>query len=76
MKIPNSVIYVVGDVLGNWYYSHTKLDTLFEGNGFTGAPPERQKREQIYIRKSTSRNSLVLSESDTQTVVKHACYGW
>ena len=23
MKIPNSVIYLVGDVLGGWYYSHT-----------------------------------------------------
>jgi tetratricopeptide (TPR) repeat protein len=39
MKIPNSVIYVVGDVLGSWYYSHTKLNTLFGGNGFPGEPP-------------------------------------
>ena len=39
MKIPNSVIYVVGDVLGSWYYSHTKLNTLFGGAGFPGAPP-------------------------------------
>ncbi|MEN6490290.1 MAG: hypothetical protein ABFD66_15660 [Smithella sp.] len=38
MKIPNSVIYTVGDVLGNWY-SHTKLNTLFGGNGFPGDPP-------------------------------------
>lgn len=40
MKIPNSVIYTVGDVLGSWYYSHTKLDTLFGGNGFPGDPPD------------------------------------
>jgi nucleoside phosphorylase len=39
MNIPNSVIYVVGDVLGSWYYSHSKLDTLFGGNGFPGDPP-------------------------------------
>lgn len=39
MKIPNSVIYAVGDVLGSWYYSHTKLNTLFGGNGFPGDPP-------------------------------------
>lgn len=39
MKIPNSVIYVVGEVLGNWYHSHTKLDTLFGGNDFPGDPP-------------------------------------
>ena len=39
MKIPNSVIYVDGDVLGGWYYSHTKLNTLFGGAGFPGAPP-------------------------------------
>ena len=25
MKIPNSVIYVVGDVLGSWSFSHSKL---------------------------------------------------
>lgn len=39
MKIPNSVIYTVGDVLGNWYYNHTKLNTLFGGYGFPGEPP-------------------------------------
>jgi nucleoside phosphorylase len=39
MKIPNPVIYAVGDVLGNWYYSHTKLNTLFGENGFPGDPP-------------------------------------
>lgn len=39
MNIPNSVIYVVGDVLGSWYYSHSKLDTLFGSNGFPGDPP-------------------------------------
>lgn len=39
MKIPNSVIYTVGDVLGSWYYSHTRLNTLFGGNGFPGDPP-------------------------------------
>ena len=39
MKIPNSVIYVVGDVLGSWYYSHSKLNTLFGGSGFPGDPP-------------------------------------
>jgi hypothetical protein len=38
MKIPNTVIYVVGDVLGSWYYSHTKLNTLFGGAGFPGRP--------------------------------------
>lgn len=40
MNIPNSVIYVVGDVLGNWYYSHTQLNTLFGSCGFLGAPPD------------------------------------
>ena len=40
MNIPNSVIYVVGDVLGGWYYSHSKLNTLFGGNGFPGEPPD------------------------------------
>jgi nucleoside phosphorylase len=39
MNIPNSVIYAVGDVLGSWYYSHTKLNTLFGANGFPGDPP-------------------------------------
>jgi nucleoside phosphorylase/tetratricopeptide (TPR) repeat protein len=39
MKIPNPVLFVIGDVLGSWFYSHTKLDTLFGGNGFPGNPP-------------------------------------
>lgn len=39
MKIPSSIIYTVGDVLGTWYYSHTKLDLLFRGCGFPGDPP-------------------------------------
>ena len=39
MKIPNSVIYVLGDVLGSWYYSHAKLNTLCGGAGFPGDPP-------------------------------------
>lgn len=40
MNVPNSVIYTVGEVLGNWYYSHTKLNTLFGGCGFPGDPPD------------------------------------
>jgi TIR domain len=40
MKIPTPVIYAVGDVLGNWYYSHTKINTLFRENGAPGEPPE------------------------------------
>ena len=39
MKIPNSVLYVVADVLGSWYYSKSKLDTLFGGCGFPGDAP-------------------------------------
>ncbi len=38
--IPNPVIYTVGDVIGSWYYSHTKLNTLFGENGAPGDPPE------------------------------------
>lgn len=34
------MIYAVSDVLGNWYYSHTKLNTLFGEVGFPGEPPE------------------------------------
>ncbi|OHB79644.1 MAG: hypothetical protein A2Z25_00530 [Planctomycetes bacterium RBG_16_55_9] len=39
-RIPNPVIYTVGDVIGSWYYSHTKLNTLFGENGAPGDPPE------------------------------------
>jgi hypothetical protein len=39
-KIPGPVIAVVADVLGNHYYSHTKLNTLFEECGAPGDPPE------------------------------------
>jgi hypothetical protein len=38
-EVPNAVIMVVGDVLGEHYYSHTKLDTLFAENGAPGDPP-------------------------------------
>jgi hypothetical protein len=40
MSIPNPVIYAVGDVLGGWYYSHSKLNTLFRQSGAPGDPPE------------------------------------
>jgi hypothetical protein len=38
-KIPRPVIYVVGETLGNWYFSHTKLNTLFGQLGAPGDPP-------------------------------------
>ena len=38
-QVPNPVIMVVGAVLGEDYYSHTKLDTLFAENGAPGDPP-------------------------------------
>lgn len=38
-KIPLRVIYVVADVLGTWYYSHTKLEILFGESGAPGEPP-------------------------------------
>jgi hypothetical protein len=38
-KIPRPVIYTVAEVLGNWYYSHTKLNVLFGQLGAPGDPP-------------------------------------
>jgi hypothetical protein len=38
-EVPNPVVMVVGDVLGEEYYSHTKLNTLFAENGAPGDPP-------------------------------------
>jgi hypothetical protein len=38
--IPKPVVWVVGDVLGTWYYSHSKLNTLFGQTGAPGEPPE------------------------------------
>lgn len=40
VPIPKPVIWVVGDVLGNWYFSHSKLNTLFGQIGAPGEPPE------------------------------------
>ena len=37
--IPNPVIAVVAYVLGNHYYSHTRLNTLFAEAGAPGEPP-------------------------------------
>lgn len=38
--IPNSVIGAVAEVLGDYYYSHSRLNTLFMENGAPGDPPE------------------------------------
>lgn len=37
--IPNSVIAAVSDVLGGYYFSHSRLKTLFMENGAPGDPP-------------------------------------
>jgi predicted nucleotide-binding protein len=39
-RIPQPVIAVVGDVLGSYYFSHTKLNTLLQEIGAPGDPPE------------------------------------
>ena len=38
--IPNPVVAVVAEVLGQHYYSHSKLNTLFMEAGAPGTPPE------------------------------------
>lgn len=38
-EIPNSVIGAVAEVLGSYYYSHTRLNTLFMEHGAPGDPP-------------------------------------
>jgi len=60
MKIPDSVIYIVGDVLGTWYYSHTKLDTLFGGTGFPGQPPSGNcvQKCQEWMRRANSTPNI------------------
>jgi len=40
IEIPNSVIGAVADILGSYYYSHTRLNTLFMESGAPGDPPE------------------------------------
>lgn len=39
-EIPNPVVAVVAEVLGEHYYSHSKLNTLFMEAGAPGEPPE------------------------------------
>src|SRR5271157_3735739 len=39
IEIPNSVIGAVAEVLGGYYYSHTRLNTLLMENGAPGEPP-------------------------------------
>lgn len=38
--IPNPVCAVVGDVLGSYYYNHTRINMLFMESGAPGDPPE------------------------------------
>jgi len=40
LTIPNAVISVTSDALGTYYYSHRKLNILFEENGAPGEPPD------------------------------------
>ncbi len=40
-RIPSAVVAVVGEVLGNHYYHHTTLNTLFREHGAPGDPPPR-----------------------------------
>ena len=39
-RIPNPVAAVVGEVLGSYYYSHRRLNTLFMEKGAPGDPPD------------------------------------
>jgi hypothetical protein len=39
-RVPNPVAIIVGQVLGNHYYSHRVLNTLFMEHGAPGEPPE------------------------------------
>jgi len=39
-NIPTPVIAVAGEVIGNYYYSHSRLNTLFLESGAPGEPPE------------------------------------
>lgn len=39
-NIPNSVIGAVASVIGDHYYSHSRLNTLFMESGAPGEPPE------------------------------------
>lgn len=39
-RIPNPVAAVIGDILGGFYYNHTRLNTLFAECGAPGEPPE------------------------------------
>lgn len=38
-RIPNAVAIVVGNAIGNHYFSHNRLNALFMGNGVPGDPP-------------------------------------
>lgn len=60
MKIPNPVICAVGDVLGTWYYSHTKLNTLFGEVGFPGEPPEGNcvKKCQSWLKRANDTQDV------------------
>ena len=65
MKIPNSVVTVVGEVLGDWYKSHGKLNALFKEVGFPGEPPEGNciKKCQLWLKlanESADTNALAL----------------
>ncbi len=58
-KIPPSLTYVVGDVLGKWYNSHSKLNTLFGAAGFPGDAPAGNcvHKSQEWLRRANEQTT-------------------
>jgi len=58
MKIPNSVIGVVADVLANSYKSHARLNNLFLGAGAPGDPPEGncEHKCRVWLQRCNAEN--------------------
>jgi len=52
-KIPTPVIAVVGEVIGNYYYDHTRLNTLFMECDAPGEPPKGNcvKKCQLWLKR-------------------------
>ena len=59
-RIPNAVAIVVGNAIGNHYYSHNRLNALFMGNGAPGDPPLGNCRDKCseWLKRASSDPSV------------------
>ena len=69
--IPNSVIGAVSSVIAAYYYSHSKLETLFMESGAPGDAPEGncEKKCSDWLKRCNEDPAQNVKEPENQAVL-------